>query len=504
MSDKMMKVIVTAGPTNERIDAVMQITNMSTGALGARIVEAMLDADGNHPGTAGRIGKIYYLANKLARKPVVPDGQSYKLEWVKIGDAQDLLEKLSGILKSEEIGLVVHSAAVGDYKARYSARGEDLAEEIAKSILNMNYGADKAAGKRALSDAVLKVLENPACRADDETKMSSYEPNLLTMMDLTPKVIGCVKDISPRTMLIGFKLLDNVSDQELFAVASRLRQKNKADYIVANDLARIGNGAHPAMVVGEDAIMGRDAIVAECGTKQDIADTICRLAFPDADAKYVMGSGKKTVWQVIAANNMNTDVRVEGTSYEREEAWDVMLDKFAESMSELLPAIRFDKGRIKNSGHWEFDDEHARAAISSDSASVYDGEDMWYYNLVPVAEAPAEPEAPWLVSGPGAPDQAYAGIDDAWMAMWIAFKKALSSATGWYDYIPDSQDILDARTWGIVKDGIRASVGPMSAELYDGSECRSWRLERGGVRDHMGRAYPDAGSARKAYGAEKA
>jgi len=27
-------IIVTSGPTNERIDAVMKITNMSTGALG--------------------------------------------------------------------------------------------------------------------------------------------------------------------------------------------------------------------------------------------------------------------------------------------------------------------------------------------------------------------------------------------------------------------------------------------------------------------------------------
>ena len=36
------KIIVTAGPTNERIDSVMKITNMSTGALGSVFVETFL------------------------------------------------------------------------------------------------------------------------------------------------------------------------------------------------------------------------------------------------------------------------------------------------------------------------------------------------------------------------------------------------------------------------------------------------------------------------------
>lgn len=499
MSDKLKKVVVTAGPTNERIDAVMQITNMSTGALGAKIAETMLNADGQHPGTAEQICKIYYLANKLARKPVVPDGQAYKLDWVPVTDAQDLLEKLTGILKSEKIDLVVHSCAVGDYKARYSARGEDLADEIAEAVAGMrDRGTD-------IRDTVLKILENPACQANDETKMSSYEKNLLTMMDLTPKVIGCVKETSPSTMLIGFKLLENVPKQELFDVASRLRQKNKADYIIANDLAQIGNGRHPAMIVGEDKIMGRDAVVAECGDKAGIADMICRLAFPQADAKYVLdpgASGKKTVWQVIAANNMNTDVRVEGFSHDRGTAWELMLDKFAESMAELLPDVAFDKTAAKGNHTWEFDDEHARASITENGAQVYDGEDMWYYNLVPVSETPVEPVIPWIVSGPGAPDGSYEDIDEAWMAMWLAFKKALIAATQWYSLVPDSQQILDNKSWGIVKDGIRASVGPMTAELYDGSERLSWRLEPA-VIDHLGNRYKSKDELNAAYGIGK-
>ena len=39
----MKNIIIDAGPTNERIDAVMKITNMSTGALGSIIADVILE-----------------------------------------------------------------------------------------------------------------------------------------------------------------------------------------------------------------------------------------------------------------------------------------------------------------------------------------------------------------------------------------------------------------------------------------------------------------------------
>ena len=55
-------------------------------------------------------------------------------------------------------------------------------------------------------------------------------------------------------------------------MADRLRVKNQADFIVANDLSKIGNGKHWAMIVGADGV------VAECETKDEIASAIIRLA----------------------------------------------------------------------------------------------------------------------------------------------------------------------------------------------------------------------------------
>lgn len=264
-----MKIIITSGPTNERIDSVMKITNMSTGTLGKVTAETMLNANGQYWEAAEQVEKIYYISTKMARKPVVPHGQEHKLEFVTVESTDDLLNALKDILTREKIDLVVHSAAVGDYKGRYSIRGEALAQDIVRALGQMPQDVTN----EEIYNTIMGVIDNPSSVQDDSTKMSSYEPHLMTMMTLTPKVIGTIKKLSPDTKLVGFKLLDGVSQDELFQVADRLRVKNNADYIVANDLSKIGKGKHWAMIVG------KDGIVRECQTKTEIASAIIDLTF---------------------------------------------------------------------------------------------------------------------------------------------------------------------------------------------------------------------------------
>ena len=95
----------------------------------------------------------------------------------------------------------------------------------------------------------------------------------MVMLDLTPKVISRIKMLSPNTTLIGFKLLEGVSEQELFDIATKLLNKNKADYIVANLLDRIGGGKHFGMIIN------KHGIVTKCETKPEIAQTIAKLIF---------------------------------------------------------------------------------------------------------------------------------------------------------------------------------------------------------------------------------
>lgn len=251
-------IIITSGPTNERLDAVMKITNMSTGALGAKIADDFIINQEK------QISKLYYLSTKLSKKPNI---SSSKLECITIESTDDLINALKDLLLNNRIDTVIHSAAVGDYKGQYSITASMLADEIAKKIYNQHKSLEK------LKEEILTIIRNPQVTVSDEHKISSYEPDLMFKLALTPKVIGEIKKISPETDLIGFKLLDGVPLEELIEVATKLREKNQAKYIIANDLSKIGNGKHPAYFVGDQGIE------YTCETKEEIAKTLRKVIF---------------------------------------------------------------------------------------------------------------------------------------------------------------------------------------------------------------------------------
>ena len=227
------KIIITAGPTNERIDSVMKITNMSTGSMGCNVAETFLEDKENE------IEKIFFISTQMTYKPKI---------------------------ESSKIDIMIHSAAVGDYTGKYSIRAEDLVDEILEVIKNN----DK---EEITKEKLMNIFEKPKAVADNSGKMSSNEPHLMTMLTLTPKVISLIKKNAPDITLVGFKLLDGVSKEKLLSVASNLRNKNDADYIVANDLSKIGDGKHWAMIVGENGV------ICECQTKKEIAKEIEKLVF---------------------------------------------------------------------------------------------------------------------------------------------------------------------------------------------------------------------------------
>ncbi len=250
-------IIVTAGPTNERIDSVMKITNMSTGKLGAIVADELLQEES--------LGTLFYLSPKLAVKPKT---ESKKLKLVQIESTIDLLNAIKKIITENKIYGMVHSSAVGDYYGEYTITGEQLAEEIAEKLFN------QILPKEELKRKVLYIIEQPESLTDNSHKISSYEKNLMVKLGLTPKVIGHIKELDPNVLLIGFKLLDGVEKEELLEVATKLRQKNDADYIVANNLAEIHNGMHKA------TILNKDGIYTECETKQEIAKSLRKILFP--------------------------------------------------------------------------------------------------------------------------------------------------------------------------------------------------------------------------------
>ncbi len=81
----------------------------------------------------------------------------------------------------------------------------------------------------------------------------------------TPKLIGLIKKWDPSVLLVGFKLLRNVSEQELTKVACSLADQNGCDLVLANDLSRITAEGHFGLLICGGAVVGRYA------TKREIA-----------------------------------------------------------------------------------------------------------------------------------------------------------------------------------------------------------------------------------------
>ncbi|ARS62422.1 TPA: phosphopantothenate--cysteine ligase [Streptococcus mutans] len=220
-----MKILITSGGTTEKIDQVRGITNHSSGRLGKKIAEKFLAA--SH--------QVTLVTTASAIKPK----KRANLSIIEITDVNNLIETLEPLVKSHHV--LIHSMAVSDYTPIYMT---DLIEVEETSDLS-------------------QLLT----KTNKERKISSQADYQVLFLKKTPKVISLVKQWNPSIQLIAFKLLVNVSKEELFQVARSSLKKNQADYILANDLTMISADKHLAYLLDDT-----NAYMAE--TKAEIADLI--------------------------------------------------------------------------------------------------------------------------------------------------------------------------------------------------------------------------------------
>ena len=236
----MKKILITAGPTNEYIDEVMKITNMSTGRLGVELSKnftnngCFVTLICTRSVARGGLYERYNLSN------------NERLKTVQIETTDDMYKALENESK-EHYDLVIHASAVGDYKADFSFRMEDMARELLDVV-----------NKEKTYEAILHTLTNPKCKVNDDTKISSYEANLTVKLGLTVKLISHLKEWFPNSVLVGFKLLENVSKDHLIDVAKKLCIKNNMNYIIANDLADLRKGNHVSYLVNKEGYLNHD------------------------------------------------------------------------------------------------------------------------------------------------------------------------------------------------------------------------------------------------------
>lgn len=233
----MKKIVITAGGTSEKIDNVRKITNSSSGKLGMTIANYILKENENLI--------IYYVCSKNSLRPT-----DERVKVIEIEGTINLKKEIENLLMNNKIDYFIHSMAVSDYMVDYIT----TIERIKTSIKNANN--------------INEVFSN--IEIINESKISSYEDNLVIVLKSTPKIISIIKDISPTTYLIGFKLLDNVTKEELIEVAKKLRDKNKCDLVVANDLKTIRSGKHIAYIID------KNDEIEESYDKDDIAKKLIR------------------------------------------------------------------------------------------------------------------------------------------------------------------------------------------------------------------------------------
>lgn len=232
-------ILITAGGTSEPIDRVRSITNTGTGALGSFIAKefsAKEDTD-----------MIFYVHGRNA---VLPECD--KVTLVPVLSTDDLLSAVKKLCAENRIDVVVHSMAVSDFKVRSVLKASTVLAicQPSSGLENVFYFVDR--------ETLVKK----------ENKISSSTEDPVIFLEKAPKVLPVFRELLPDAVIVGFKLLDGVSHEELIDTAYRLLQKNGCNYVLANDYRTVEAGEHQGFLIDVD----RNEI--PCVGKAAIAKTI--------------------------------------------------------------------------------------------------------------------------------------------------------------------------------------------------------------------------------------
>jgi phosphopantothenate-cysteine ligase len=213
----MKNILVTAGGTAEPIDNIRDITNKGTGTLGSMICDEFARKED--------AGNIYYVHGKGAVQP-----ENERIIRVPVRSTNDVLEAMKEIIAKDRIDVIIHSMAISDYTTASFTTLEDFLELLA-------YNESETV------DEVAELLEKEDLRKK-YTKLPSSIDKPLLMLKKTPKVLSKLRGLAPEAAIVGFKLLDHVTHEELMRVAAEQIEKNHTDFCLANDYETVVSPVH--------------------------------------------------------------------------------------------------------------------------------------------------------------------------------------------------------------------------------------------------------------------
>lgn len=215
-----MKVLITAGGTEEALDGVRRLSNTSTGATGLALARFFAEH--------GAEVVLLHAARVDVR------GLPFETEsWVTFDDLASALENHLG---TRHYDAVIHLAAVSDYR-------------LASAELD---GLPVAAGDRG--------------------KIGTGR-ELVLRLHPNPKLIDSLRCWSrnPEVKVVGFKLTDDPDAESRAAQVNTLLERGVADLVVHNDIREIGPGRHLAR------IHTAAGVAADTTDKNEMAQALLRL-----------------------------------------------------------------------------------------------------------------------------------------------------------------------------------------------------------------------------------
>jgi len=245
-----LNILVTSGGTTENIDTVRSISNMSSGKLGGIIAGKFADETD--------VEKIFYLCGKNSFIP-----QAEKLEIVCVDSVLSLENAVKEVIGKAGADIIIHSMAVSDYRVKSITSTANIVD-LVFSNLNLLKGLGEQEAKTALASLIGKSA--PVVHGDG--KISSNVDDMILFMERTPKIISLFQTLSPKSTLVGFKLLDNVPREILIDKGFQVLTQNKCGFVLANDLREIEGERHIGYLIDKDKNYTRYE------TKAEIADAI--------------------------------------------------------------------------------------------------------------------------------------------------------------------------------------------------------------------------------------
>jgi len=213
---KKRNILVTAGNTRVPIDKVRSIGNIFSGRTGASIAE--------------------YFAQQGHRVEILTSGPDLVkpcgglLMWT-YKTYDDLFGRMERLIRPGCFDIIIHSAAVSDYKVEGMYRQADVMQG--------------PGGRKYLDMAKL----------DSSGKIGSDHHVLWMKMVPTMKIVDQIRNPwGFKGVLVKFKLQVGMQDKELIEVATRSMNHSGADIIVANTLEGMTSKAFIISAKGGDPI----------------------------------------------------------------------------------------------------------------------------------------------------------------------------------------------------------------------------------------------------------